>query len=439
MSKIISHIKSYFYLSDYRDSISSQNIREKYRLKLYKNTIIFVGIVYLSFLLQTNINYWDNKISYVTIQVLCICLFINYFFLNKHKNSKFTYAFSVTLFYIILHLCTYGAGGVKNSGGGYLLCLILYSNILCGKKAGALVAAVGIAHYIYFYVLSLYTNWIDFRYLKNDPVLVNFDYMLTFIICVLLIWAESYFIEKSNTEVIQNVIDSSSLIAQQEREAFRLKQLVAENDLKALRSQMNPHFIFNSLNSISNYMLKADTVNANLYLSKFSSMIRQILQHSKDQQINLIDEVKFLELYLELENLRFGSKMKYKMTISKAILQHNIYIPSMVIQPYVEYVIKHAIHPIVDNVLLIIINFELTTTQLICTINSNGSGNHLNRLQKDNNHSEYSFSGVDITQNRIDLMNSMQEGKIQIEIIDKHDINLKASGTIIRIVFPVIS
>jgi two-component system, LytTR family, sensor kinase len=226
------------------------------------------------------------------------------------------------------------------------------------------------------------------------------------------------------------------LMQKQQAAGILLEKKATSVELLALRSQMNPHFIFNSLNSISNYILKADTANANLYLSKFSNLMRKNLEQSKNQQINLPDEVKLLELYLELEKLRFGNKMEYTISIAATLLQEDIRIPSMVIQPYVENAVKHGIHPAADKHALIKVEFALTANQLICTIEDNGPGIKATQLQSNNNPDHHPL-GANITQNRIDLINSMQEQKIEIEIINKKDNDAAASGTTVKISFPV--
>jgi tetratricopeptide (TPR) repeat protein len=227
------------------------------------------------------------------------------------------------------------------------------------------------------------------------------------------------------------------LIQKQETERSLMEKKVTSVELLALRAQMNPHFIFNSLNSISNYVLKSNTSKANLYLNKFSNLMRMSLEQSKNLQVNLQDEVRLLEQYLELEKLRFGDGMQYKIDLPNGILEEDIRIPSMVIQPFVENAVKHGIQPNLDKDAIIKIDFKFMQQQLVCTIEDNGPGIKATQIQSSNNPDHHSL-GANITQNRIDLINSMQEEKIQIEIIDKIDINASETGTIIKISFPVV-
>jgi ligand-binding sensor domain-containing protein len=223
----------------------------------------------------------------------------------------------------------------------------------------------------------------------------------------------------------------------QEKE-YSLKKKLYDLEMMALRSQMNPHFIFNSLNSISNYMLKADVVNANLYLNKFSVLIRNILKHSKNSMISLVEEVKLLQLYLELEKLRLGDKMNFTISLSEGILQEDIKIPSMVIQPFIENALKHGIAPLLDRQGFINVDFKMDKNCLICTIEDNGIGIHNSKKQNNDIDDHHSIS-TDITKKRIDIINAMQPYKIEVNMIDKSEMDTQENGTVIKLSFPIIN
>ena len=113
--------------------------------------------------------------------------------------------------------------------------------------------------------------------------------------------------------------------------------------MSALRAQMNPHFIFNSLNSIDNYILRNKTQEASDYLNRFSKLIRLILQNSQSSYISLQDELEALRLYIEMESLRFNHKFDYRVSIQSGLYPESIEIPPMLIQPYVENAIWHGL------------------------------------------------------------------------------------------------
>ena len=118
---------------------------------------------------------------------------------------------------------------------------------------------------------------------------------------------------------------------------------LAQIEMKALRSQMNPHFIFNSLNSIYNFILTNNTNQAADYLSKFSKLIRKVLENSKHTRVHIDDELQVISLYMELEKLRFNDKFDYELDIDSQIDQSNIQIPPMIIQPFLENAVWHGI------------------------------------------------------------------------------------------------
>src|SRR6185295_6580718 len=116
-----------------------------------------------------------------------------------------------------------------------------------------------------------------------------------------------------------------------------------EVEMKALRAQMNPHFIFNSLHSINKYVMENDRENASAYLSKFSNLMRLILENSREHEVALAEDLHALELYIQLESLRFKNKFKYLIETDPAIDKENTLIPPLLLQPFVENAIIHGI------------------------------------------------------------------------------------------------
>ncbi len=220
---------------------------------------------------------------------------------------------------------------------------------------------------------------------------------------------------------------------------YQAKRGMAELEMKVLRGQMNPHFIFNCLGSIQHHILRADITNANLYLYKFSKLIRNILQYSIAATITLEEEVEVLELYLELEKVRLGERMNYVVTVSPDIDPTFINIPSMIIQPYVENAIKHGITPLVDRTGTIRISFNRENNYLVCIIDDDGIGIRASLAAQKTNFSGYISMGTGITQSRIDVINAIQKNKILLEIIDKEASNLSGKGTIVRVSFPILN
>jgi LytS/YehU family sensor histidine kinase len=130
--------------------------------------------------------------------------------------------------------------------------------------------------------------------------------------------------------------------SEKEKQFAELQHKTAELEIKALRAQMNPHFIFNSLNSINMFILENNKQEASDYLSKFSKLVRMILQHSQEAFISLDRELEALRLYLELESLRFGERFEYKISVSE-VDSTMVKIPPLIIQPYAENAIWHGL------------------------------------------------------------------------------------------------
>ena len=134
------------------------------------------------------------------------------------------------------------------------------------------------------------------------------------------------------------------------RKKISFEKTVSEVEMKALRSQMNPHFISNSLQSINNYILDNEKENASEYLSRFSKLMRLILENSREQEITIEKDLLALDLYLQLEKLRFNNKFDYKIEISEDINPENTLIPPLLLQPFVENSILHGIRSIENGV-----------------------------------------------------------------------------------------
>ncbi|WP_331957990.1 sensor histidine kinase [Chitinophaga sp.] len=220
---------------------------------------------------------------------------------------------------------------------------------------------------------------------------------------------------------------------------YQIRKGMAELEMKALRGQMNPHFIFNCLGSIQHHILRADTVNANLYLYKFSKLIRNILQYSVAADITLAEELEMLELYLDLEKVRLGDRMNYTVEVAADIDPTDISIPSMIIQPYVENAIKHGITPLENQQGNIRISFSQTDNYLVCTIDDDGIGINASIAAHKTSFPGYISLGTGITKSRIDIINAIQKDKILLETSDKGANDPSAHGTTVRVSFPILN
>jgi len=210
---------------------------------------------------------------------------------------------------------------------------------------------------------------------------------------------------------------------------------IANLELKALRAQMNPHFMFNSLNSIKNYILKNQPGVAAEYLSNFSHLIRLILQHSKEKMITLEDEMDTLMLYVELEKLRFRDNFSFHCQVDDHIDLKMFMVPPMLLQPYVENAIWHGLLHKEDERIL---NIKFTSFEggVLCQIEDNGIGREAALQMKSKTASRYKSMGMGITHDRIQVINSMNNIGIKLEVIDKKDKDNRPLGTLIKIILP---
>jgi ligand-binding sensor domain-containing protein len=215
------------------------------------------------------------------------------------------------------------------------------------------------------------------------------------------------------------------------RKAAMLKQKVAETEMMALRAQMNPHFIFNCISSIDNFIQDNDKENASAWLNKFAKLIRSILDSSKNEIVPFWKDWETLQLYLELEQLRSDNKFTVEMKADEALLNGHYRIPPLIIQPYVENAIHHGLLHRHDKKGILKITAKLLDNQLIYTIEDNGIGrqkaaelNAVNRL----NHNSY---GMQMSRERIALFN--QQPTDQITITDVKDADGHPAGTKVEI------
>lgn len=212
----------------------------------------------------------------------------------------------------------------------------------------------------------------------------------------------------------------------------QISRVLIELKLKALRAQMNPHFVFNVMTSIQHFILHNDDDAAHRYLSKFSKLIRAILSNSEKNMIPLVEEIKALSLYLELEDMRFEKHFESVIYIAPSIDVNTVQIPSMLIQPYVENAIKHGILRSVNKG-KIRISIDRYHTLLKCTIEDNGVGRH---FTLENRSSDYRSFGTSITKERLAAINKLYNNRLSEKVIDLYDEQGKPAGTKIEIYMP---
>ena len=272
------------------------------------------------------------------------------------------------------------------------------------------------------------------QFLSNKPVVIQFEILKPFwktvwfiLLCILLSGILVFVFIKIIINRIRN----------KEEEKTKMNKLIAEYQLSALQAQMNPHFIFNAINSIQGYILKKNEQQAYDYLAKFSKLIRMVLNHSREKALPLKQELEMLTLYVELEQLRFERSFEFDLNIDQGINQFEVQVPGMLIQPYVENAIWHGLMNLDKNIKGVLsIHISLDNGLLKIVVKDNGVGRELSKMFK--NETSHQSVGMKLTEQRLTMINTLQDYEnAKVEVSDLYDENKKACGTKVEIVIPV--
>jgi ligand-binding sensor domain-containing protein len=228
--------------------------------------------------------------------------------------------------------------------------------------------------------------------------------------------------------------------AEEKTKTENFKRL-AELELKAMRAQMNPHFMFNTLNSIQDIVLNKDDEKARIYLADFALMMRMILENSTQKEISFEKEIEFIQLYLKMEVLRFETKFKIIFNISEELELSHLKIPPMLIQPYIENAINHGLMHKTENGLLTI-SFEIETRNEIeclkCTVLDNGIGRKKAKEYAAWKTKKHQSMATEITNERLQLLNGIHTTKgFEVNIHDLENETHEALGTKVELYIPI--
>ncbi|MBO6517573.1 MAG: histidine kinase [Bacteroidia bacterium] len=213
--------------------------------------------------------------------------------------------------------------------------------------------------------------------------------------------------------------------------SLETEQKMSDMELRSMRAAMNPHFIFNSLNSIQYFYVKNDIKTANYYLSRFSDLVRKILDSSVSEVVSLEDEITLLKNYLELEKMRLKEKLNYQIDCDPRLDELDVVFPQMLIQPFVENAIFHGM---LQGELLRI-SFKLCNDFIVVVIDDNGIGIKESRRQK-KGRAVPSISS-DLTSKRMSLLKHRYSTEFSLKVVDKSDIDPNDHGTIVTIKLPI--
>jgi ligand-binding sensor domain-containing protein len=233
-------------------------------------------------------------------------------------------------------------------------------------------------------------------------------------------------------------IRSKAVIKKIEQEEAYKRQL-SEMELKALRSQMNPHFLFNAINSIQYFLIKNKGEEAKGYLSKFSLLVRNVLNHSRQEFITLEEEIKGLKLYMDIEKLRFESEFDYEVNVSSELDSDFDKVPVMMIQPFVENAIWHGLMQKKEGKGKILIEFGVKDDSIVVSVEDNGIGRaETKRIKENQIENKRTSLGLQIINERINLFNTYRSQKMEFFVIDLYSKNNKPQGTKVILYIPFV-
>lgn len=228
----------------------------------------------------------------------------------------------------------------------------------------------------------------------------------------------------------------SKIILQKREQRRKINELeIQMNQLKqkTLQLQMNPHVIFNTLNSIQQYIINNDIDNAVHYLSSFSKLMRRILNNSNERYIALSDELDAIHLYLELESMRLGNRFSYDIKIDDDIDDKNIEVAPLIIQPFVENAIIHGLVPKKTDCRLMLSFSKVAVNKILCVVEDNGVGRRYSERKKIEAGGAHKSYGMSITKRRLEMLGQLSNDDFSVEIIDLYDDRGDPAGTRVNI------
>jgi len=223
---------------------------------------------------------------------------------------------------------------------------------------------------------------------------------------------------KSRIESIENTLLQKNEIEVQ----------LASSEIKALRARMNPHFIYNALNSIQYFILNNNPELAQKSLTNFSKLIRNTLNISKEKLISIELEIQTLKLYAEIESLRFENSFDFEIFVDENINQQTTQIPPMLIQPFIENSIWHGLST-KQNKGKITLTITKENRNLLCVIQDNGIGRKQSKQTEKNTNVEHTSIGILNIEERLQLLKKIDNNLYELKIIDLFDENKNSTGT----------
>jgi sensor histidine kinase YesM len=276
-------------------------------------------------------------------------------------------------------------------------------------------------------LLVLVFSWINYSFFSvwSNALLPDYFFISYFSFGQVLLFFAIYIVIAS----LLRLSKSWFIVNELEKELLKGEREKAELELKALRAQMNPHFIFNCMNSIKALIQQKEDEKATTYLTTLAKLIRTIFENSDKREISLYDEIETCRLYTQLEHIRFGNKFNYTFSIDESADLKSFMVPALIIQPFIENAIWHGIMP-KENDGYLNLSITVKNGDICCIIDDNGIGREMskqNKFKKGNN--LHQSKGLQLTQARLGLDGLINHRSATVEIIDKKDGSSNGCGT----------
>ena len=420
------------YIEDFHDKHLRSSLLKSFfidRLSLF----FFVPLLLVNYLRWKNGDFAREPLTYIVTfsHFILNFLIIIYFRIYKKREDiksgvypieKVKKYLHLTLLVVIVSILTMSCYALyeRSSLAVYGLLLVLTNIVI-----------VSYPRLLSFINISLFLITVGFGLTFLDKTLVqNFVFLLECTAIAIPLYAisifqynkeiESFLYEKELEE--KNKIIEVSLTEKFERQ-------IAEIEMSALRAQMNPHFIFNALNSIKLYVVSNESKTAALYLTKFSKLIRSILNNSQSKLVSLEAELTALELYIQMEQFRFDFKFDYEIKVDENVDKDFTEIPPMLLQPYVENAIWHGLMHKHDGKGELCIRIKIKDGNLEFIIEDNGIGREKSMTLKTKTKTKHQSVGMKITADRLEMANRLYGTEGSVRVIDKKDEKGKSLGT----------
>ncbi len=345
----------------------------------------------------------------------------------RHDQSFFTVGFSALSY-------------IQHQKNQYAYRLINFANdwILCGNTPLAAFTNVPPGEYELQIKGANYDGvWSEVRSLKiiiTPPFWQTWWFRGLIILLGLAIIYTVYRYRLAQQTLKSRLLAEEALRKQREAE---YQQRIAQTEVSALRAQMNPHFIFNCLNSIQYYTARNEADTASAYLTKFSRLIRLVLENSRSEKVTLTNELETLRLYIEMEAMRFQQKVRYEINVSAEVDPDTIQIPPLLVQPFVENAIWHGLmHKAQGGTVWIKVEQPQENTLRI-TITDDGVGREKAAEYKSKSATKHKSFGMKVTAERIELINQLYKTHTSIKIHDLKDAQGQPVGTKVMVEIPI--